>query len=442
MKPSKLFFDTVVSRAIGLVLAAVVAVMIARRSASATTTTTKAVRVVHVSSPVDMPQLFAERAEPVVYRNWGNVSKWTCFGKNWSALAIAEALAHDGKLSFMQQRTPNFVLSSDGQNVRWPVVAKRYVTTELEPVAVFSRETGSDTFAYHAGELTDERLLQDVQPNLLDFRHPLLDQGNWPQDLSRRVVWVSTAGVRASFHHDRSENAFVQIAGRKRWRLVSPVNSDAVFSPFPIYHGSRRQAQRNWDTTNARPWPHGAAAAVEWIADLVPGDLLVTPPFFYHEVEAVDDSVSISVLSPSPEEVLFGQVRGAALAVPLSRFAAADRLLATATLLDALITSAGRNAAATMRSLRDNRYEALGLKPTSSAIVCSRERTKRSEIQKRLQPEWNDALQGAGLLQKHATFVRNPGAAEILLTDLVEELLAKVLDFDPEKTSKALHTCW
>jgi hypothetical protein len=183
-------------------------------------------------------------------------------------------------------------------------------------------------------------------------------------------------------------------------------------------------------------------AAVEWIADLVPGDLLVTPPFFYHEVEAVDDSVSISVLSPSPEEVLFGQVRGAALAVQLSRFAVADRVVATATLLDALITSAGRNAAATMRSLRNNRYEPLDLKPTTAAIVCSRERTSRSAIQQRLQPEWNDALQGAGLLQKHTIFVRNPGAAEILLTDLVEELLAKVLDFDPAKTSKALHTCW
>lgn len=41
---------------------------------------------------------------------------------------------------------------------------------------------------------------------------------------------------------------------------------------------------------------------------LQPGDLLYLPPFFFHEVTALDDSVSVSVVSPSLQEYFYSQV--------------------------------------------------------------------------------------------------------------------------------------
>jgi len=44
------------------------------------------------------------------------------------------------------------------------------------------------------------------------------------------------------------------------------------------------------------------------IAELGPGDMLVVPPFWFHHVETLSESVSINVWSDAPEYALLNEM--------------------------------------------------------------------------------------------------------------------------------------
>ncbi len=44
------------------------------------------------------------------------------------------------------------------------------------------------------------------------------------------------------------------------------------------------------------------------VAEVVPGDMLVVPPFWFHHVETLEESVSVNVWSDAPEYEIMNQV--------------------------------------------------------------------------------------------------------------------------------------
>ncbi len=44
------------------------------------------------------------------------------------------------------------------------------------------------------------------------------------------------------------------------------------------------------------------------VAEVMPGDMLVVPPFWFHHVETLEESVSVNVWSDAPEYELINQV--------------------------------------------------------------------------------------------------------------------------------------
>ncbi len=44
------------------------------------------------------------------------------------------------------------------------------------------------------------------------------------------------------------------------------------------------------------------------VAEVRPGDMLVVPPFWFHHVETLEESVSVNVWSDAPEYELINQV--------------------------------------------------------------------------------------------------------------------------------------
>ncbi len=44
------------------------------------------------------------------------------------------------------------------------------------------------------------------------------------------------------------------------------------------------------------------------VAEVRPGDMLVVPPFWFHHVETLEESVSVNVWSDAPEYDLINQV--------------------------------------------------------------------------------------------------------------------------------------
>ncbi|MDC6166860.1 cupin-like domain-containing protein [Paucibacter sp. XJ19-41] len=100
-------------------------------------------------------------------------------------------------------------------------------------------------------------------------------------------LWIGPAGTKTPLHHDTCMLFHTQIIGSKRWRLVSPLewarmyNHSHVFSPVDL------------DAPDHGRYPDVAAARV---LDVVvrPGETLFLPLGWWHQVSALEPSVSIS----------------------------------------------------------------------------------------------------------------------------------------------------
>ena len=122
------------------------------------------------------------------------------------------------------------------------------------------------------------------------------------------AVWGGGAGVRTTAHYDPHDNCFAQLHGTKRF-LISPPADFAHLQIYPTEHPHSRQAQVSYAQ---------APPAVRLLAaDLKPGDLLWLPAHWLHEVEAVTETISVSVVTPSAETLLLEKLAEGGLASAL-----------------------------------------------------------------------------------------------------------------------------
>lgn len=113
---------------------------------------------------------------------------------------------------------------------------------------------------------------------------PVCDRSQLPE---RSSFWFGPAGTKTPLHHDTIMLFHTQVIGRKRWRLVSPLetpklyNFNNVFSPVDI------------DAPDLRRYPLFAEVTV---LDVVvePGETIFLPLAWWHQVESLDLSMSLS----------------------------------------------------------------------------------------------------------------------------------------------------
>jgi hypothetical protein len=134
--------------------------------------------------------------------------------------------------------------------------------------------------------------------NNLALRRPALtpllaDVGTLPAGTDRSqlpgaaLFWFGPAGTVTPLHHDTLMLFHTQVVGRKRWRFVSPLdthrlsNLDNVFSPIDL------------DRPDLARFP--SFAGVQVLETVVgPGETLFLPIGWWHQVTALDLSVSLS----------------------------------------------------------------------------------------------------------------------------------------------------
>lgn len=113
-------------------------------------------------------------------------------------------------------------------------------------------------------------------------------------------MWLSTPGVRTHTHFDSDPNFFVQLVGRKRFVLWPP-NQTALLCPFPRLHPLWHKSRANFEAPDLSPpcssYPESEAIATE----VAPGDLLYIPPFWWHTVETLSPSLSLTTISRWPQ---------------------------------------------------------------------------------------------------------------------------------------------
>lgn len=125
-----------------------------------------------------------------------------------------------------------------------------------------------------------------------EFAQLLEDIGTLPPICDRALlprlsnVWFGPAGTVSPLHHDRMMLFHTQVVGRKRWRLVSPLETPRV------YNRSRVYSEVDIDAPDLER--HPLFGQVGTLLDVVvePGETMFLPLGWWHHVTSLDVSLS------------------------------------------------------------------------------------------------------------------------------------------------------
>lgn len=122
---------------------------------------------------------------------------------------------------------------------------------------------------------------------------PLLDDMVLPPEIfgpapspTRMGLWIGPAGTHTPLHHDSDDSMFCQVLGRKRFRLAPPES-------IPLLDRSRG-VYSHWDPRSDAELRAGPERFLEVV--LAPGEALLIPGGWWHQVDALDPSIGVSIL--------------------------------------------------------------------------------------------------------------------------------------------------
>jgi hypothetical protein len=106
-------------------------------------------------------------------------------------------------------------------------------------------------------------------------------------------VWIGSPGVVTPLHHDAWPGLLFQTHGTKRVAMYAPTDRTNLYFRAPLRGEGRwsRLPGRSADASTVE-FPR-VARAVRWETVLHRGDALYIPPFWAHEMEAVEANVSV-----------------------------------------------------------------------------------------------------------------------------------------------------
>lgn len=109
----------------------------------------------------------------------------------------------------------------------------------------------------------------------------------------RSHFFVGSAGQTTRLHCELTGNLFINVVGQKRWRIYSAEFNPCLYSPVnrgPGVFGS--PIDPNAIDCEAYPL---ARYAKGYDVTLEPGDVLHVPPFYWHHVDTLTDSISLGL---------------------------------------------------------------------------------------------------------------------------------------------------
>jgi hypothetical protein len=110
-------------------------------------------------------------------------------------------------------------------------------------------------------------------------------------------LWLGPSGVVSPLHFDVAQNLFLEVSGRKRF-LLFPPGVPPILRPFP-------PGSRHWNLSQADPEDpafaaEAAAARIEGqVAELGPGETLLLPALWWHQVRTLEQSLALSFWWPA-----------------------------------------------------------------------------------------------------------------------------------------------
>jgi [protein]-arginine 3-hydroxylase / protease len=251
---------------------------------------------VHALSEVAWPETYEDFAElvgarvPVVFR--GAAAGWPCT-QRWTAPYLRERLA-DKQVTATRAPSRRY-RPNPTQGHYAPTDMQRMAFGEfMDRICAPSADAGPDTedTSYYLHRQSLDQHLPELRDDVVVPRH--LESSA----LLLMSLWMGPAGSVTPIHHDFTDNLFVQVQGRKRVILYDP-DPDAAFYRLPFRANNGRSSwhvsrvgSRDTADLDAHPLFRNARA---FEAVMGPGDMLLIPSFFWHEVHSLDSpSISLS----------------------------------------------------------------------------------------------------------------------------------------------------
>ena len=109
-----------------------------------------------------------------------------------------------------------------------------------------------------------------------------------PTDTSNKVFfWFGPAGTITPLHHDPVNLMMAQIYGRKRWRVFSPQQTPLLYNHIGVF------SKVDCENPDYQKYPlFKNTTPIEVI--LEPGEVIFMPVGWWHQVKALDPSISLS----------------------------------------------------------------------------------------------------------------------------------------------------
>jgi cupin-like protein len=130
-------------------------------------------------------------------------------------------------------------------------------------------------------------------------------EGVIKRSLSRAEVFIGGAQNISTYHAAPGGNMFCQIHGEKKWILVSPRHSMWIYSEIGFVSGGRfffSPVISDEDEDIEIKYPLYKYIP-KYTAHLKPGDVLYNPPWWWHEVRNVNETIGVPLRIPSIDDV-------------------------------------------------------------------------------------------------------------------------------------------
>jgi hypoxia-inducible factor 1-alpha inhibitor (HIF hydroxylase) len=154
-----------------------------------------------------------------------------------------------------------------------------------------------------------DQIVEDFKGFDWDWVYGWQNRMGWGK-LKFNTLWVGMEGVYTPTHYDEAHNFFGQVQGRKKFILFPPSQFPNLYV-FPYHHPADRQSQVDIDYPDYTKFPlFREAQGLEGVVEA--GDVLYLPPYWFHHVISLDETVSINFWFE------MGQVDASRLTFPLN----------------------------------------------------------------------------------------------------------------------------
>jgi hypothetical protein len=240
-------------------------------------------------SPESFAQFLAGHDTPVIVRAASSPTEqfWGVRQLPWTLVYIAQHAPKNVLLQAKNSSNPRFDWGCCKLRGLYPELLVRkitsgkeyvYLSADIDKLQVEGRE-------FFSGGILPKELLQ-VNEIQGEFKH---------------LMWLGSKGVITPLHFDEMHNVFLQVEGVKRFTLFPP-NAWRQLYLYPKFHVRHRNAMFEYppnDETVEKEFPAYSLFPIEpFEAELNPGDVLYIPPLWFHQVEAISNSISFNVWSP------------------------------------------------------------------------------------------------------------------------------------------------